>query len=171
MSLDGQMQRQAVMHGVADAIVGIARLQVVTDVYDERYWADYRAGFAAWKQAEQMDSMPAGHRPQPAAQGAPDGQPHPDATLAGRGWHTSGAQYGRDAGGMYTRTARAAESTGTEQPYAMRLLDGLRAAGEWSAPRTVVQDYQRSRMAELEREWAADPPTGFGLEADGPEAG
>ena len=52
MALDEEMQRQAVMHGVADAIAGVTRLQIAGEVYDEQYWENYRAGLAAWAQAE-----------------------------------------------------------------------------------------------------------------------
>jgi hypothetical protein len=50
--LTEQLQRQAVMHGIADAVNGVTRLPTVSAVYDEQYWTDYRAGFAAWHESE-----------------------------------------------------------------------------------------------------------------------
>lgn len=54
------------------------------------------------------------------------------------------------------------------QPFAVQMLAGLRASGEWAPAGTVAENYQRNRLAEIEREWTADPPDGF---RDGPEAG
>ena len=138
MRLDETMQRQAVMHGVADAMAGVTRLQIVDEVYDAKYWADYRAGVAAWQEAEQVASLPDWYRPDPP--------PAPD---------------------RYMRGALDAAPQ-DDQPFALRLLGELRASGEWTPGPTVLEKYQASRLAEIEREWAADPPEGF---RDGPEAG
>jgi hypothetical protein len=85
MDLGEQMQRQAVVHGVADAIAGITIAHIVDDVYDEQYWADYDAGFRGWQEAEERDEMPAG-RGRDIPPGAGTGRPHDDAGLAERGW-------------------------------------------------------------------------------------
>ena len=161
MPMDDEMQRQAARHGVADAMAGITRLPVVDDVYDERYWADYQAGAAAWREAEQCPGRPEGNRPSPALKrGTPDGQLHPDAGLAGRGWQTSREVYSRPAPEQRAR------------PFAVVMLDHLRESGDW-APRgcAVAQARQGDALAELGRQWAAEPPEVPGLGADGPEAG
>jgi hypothetical protein len=161
MAMGDEMQRQAVRHGVADAMTGITRLPIVDDVYDEQYWADYQAGATAWREAEQCPQRPQGNRPSPALrQGTPDGQQHPDLTLAGRGWQTSREMYVRPA----------PEQPG--RPFAVVMLDHLRENGDWT-PRgqTVAQARQSAALAELARQWAAEPPEVPGLDADGPEAG
>jgi hypothetical protein len=98
MALDEQMQRQAVVHGVADAIAGVTRAHIVDDVYDRQYWADYDAGHQAWKEAEQRDEMPAGReRPVPPEVGT--GRSHDDAQLAERGWAEWHGGYARNRPG------------------------------------------------------------------------
>jgi hypothetical protein len=83
MDLDDAVQRQAVIHAVADGIAGVTRLQIVDEVYDAKYWADYRAGQAAFEQAQAGASEPGWYRPepvratpvyQPAANGPDDGR-------------------------------------------------------------------------------------------------
>lgn len=136
MALDEEMQRQAVMHGVADAIAGVTRLQIAGEVYDEQYWDNYRAGLAAWAQAEAGADLGTWYRPEPV-RAAPVRQP-------------------------------SAASPDDGRPFATRMLDHLLASGECVLMPTVLEDYAASRMAEIGRGWAADPPEGF---RNGPEAG
>jgi hypothetical protein len=163
MTLDEAQQRQAVMHGVADAMAGVTRLPVVNEVYDEQYWTDYQAGLAAWRDAEERKELPAGYRPPPAPTAStPAGGPHPDPALADRGWQ---------AQKLYLCPAPAAEP-GPAEPFAAVMLTSLRETGDWpQRGRTVMQERQVEQLAEQERQWAADPSADFGLDADGPEAG
>ena len=79
-----------------------------------------------------------------------------------RGWQSRDGWY----------ACHAAAEPEPERPFAVVMLDELQATGEWpERGRTVVQDHQRAQVAELERQWGADPPAGFGFDADGPEAG
>jgi hypothetical protein len=145
VDLDGEMERQALMHGVADAIAGVARLQITDTVYDAQYWADYRAGLAAWRQAEQRSGLPEGYQPRTPPRREAASQPHPDGALAARGWRTHRDMY------VHPQAAPAAK------PFAWQLLAELQAAGEW-APGG-------------EQQWAAEPPEASGLDDGGPEAG
>jgi hypothetical protein len=85
MNLGERMQRQAVLHGVSDAIVGITRAHIVDGVYDADYWYAYDAGFRRWQEAEDRTELPAGHEPDSPPE-AGTGRPHSDPGLAERGW-------------------------------------------------------------------------------------
>src|SRR5260221_13657515 len=86
MDLSAEMRRQALRHGVADAIAGVTRLQIEDGVYDADYWRDYRAGLSEWQAAEQRLELLEDRLPQapPASQGA-SGSAHYDPVLAARG--------------------------------------------------------------------------------------
>src|SRR5258707_13509865 len=64
MDLSAEMRRQALRHGVADAITGITRLQIEDDVYDADYWRDYRPGLSKWQAAGQRPELAEDRKPQ-----------------------------------------------------------------------------------------------------------
>jgi hypothetical protein len=154
-----QLLRQAVRHGVADGLAGLTRLQIVDDVYDEDYWAQYRAGLAGLRESEHVERSETPVRPARPPARNQSGQAHPDAAQATRGWQV-------DDHGVYTRAAAPAAETQPEAPFAMRLLAELESAGEWNpqAGPTVTHDRHSEVMGALDRQWLA--PT-----LDGPEAG
>src|SRR5260221_10440674 len=103
MDLSAEMRRQALRHGVADAIAGITRLQIEDDVYDADYWRDYRAGLSEWQAAEQRLELPEGRLSQtPPASQVASGSAHCDPDLSGRGWRERRGLYvcGREQGAM-----------------------------------------------------------------------
>jgi hypothetical protein len=156
-----QMLRQAVRHGIEDGIAGVTRLQIVDEVYDADYWAQYQAGLAGWQESEHGGREHTA-QPGPAPTRHQAGEPHPDSGRADAGWHVSDR-------GIFVRGAAPAADPQPEVPFAMRMLTELGVPGGWTQPGpTVTHDYHSERMGVLDRQWA-EPS--LGLDHDGPEAG
>jgi hypothetical protein len=120
MDLDEQKQRQAVLHGVSDAIAGITRAHIVDGVYGAGCWNAYEAGFRGWQEAGRRTELPAGHEPDSPPE-AGTGTPHSAPGLAGRGWaewHGGFARDGTDTGPSWcdTRGAWAQEFARRQAP-------------------------------------------------------
>src|SRR5258707_11195980 len=84
MDLSAEMRRQALRHGVADAIAGITRLQIEDDVYDADYWRDYSPGLSELHPARQhpqqaKDPKPQAPRADQVARGSAHFDPRPAA--------------------------------------------------------------------------------------------
>src|SRR5260221_7184529 len=85
MDLSAEMRRQALRHGVADAIAGITRLQIEDDVYDADYWRDYTAGLSKWQAAGRRPGLAEDRKPHaPRADQAARGSAHCGPGLAAR---------------------------------------------------------------------------------------
>src|SRR5260221_6915889 len=122
MDLSAEMRRQALRHGVADAIAGITRLQIEDDVYDADYWRDYRAGLSKWQAAGQRPELAEDRKPQaPRADQVARGSAYCDPGLAAQGWRErrgpyicrGGGQEAVSGGGQSAAGARpAGEATG-----------------------------------------------------------
>ncbi len=160
MDLSAEMRRQALRHGVADAIAGITRLQIEDDVYDADYWRDYRAGLSKWQAAGQRPELAEDRKPQaPRADQVARGSAHCDPGLAAREWRERRGLYicrGREQEAMSDGEQSAAGARAASE--ATGLLEQLRRAAESARGRgkTILAEHQASVMRVLEGSWALD---------------